>query len=86
MFTICRRLLALSITLPCLSACAPLISMIGYSGSAVQVAVQLDRAKLLSDGVSYLGSGKTITDHAVSIIARAGSGLRAAARRPRTGR
>ncbi len=71
MFTLYRRLLTLSISLSCLSACAPLVSMIGYSGAAVQVAVQLDRAKLFSDGVSYLGSGKTVTDHAVSVIARA---------------
>jgi hypothetical protein len=67
----CFRLLTVSIALSGLTACAPLISLVGYSSSAVQVAVQLDRAKLVSDGISYLRSGKTITDHAVSMIARA---------------
>jgi hypothetical protein len=67
----CLRLLSVLLALSCLSACAPIIAMIGYGNSAVQIAVQLDRAKLLGDGMSYLGSGKTITDHAVSIVAHA---------------
>jgi hypothetical protein len=65
------RLIAALLALLCLPACAPVIAMIGYGNSAVQIAVQLDRIKLLGDGVSYLGSGKTITDHAVSKIVRA---------------
>jgi hypothetical protein len=65
------RLTAALLALLCLPACAPVIAMIGYGNSAVQIAVQLDRIKLLGDGVSYLGSGKTITDHAVSKIVRA---------------
>ena len=55
----------------CLPACAPIVAMIGYGNSAVQVAIQLDRVKLASDGVSFLKSGKTLTDHAVSKIAGA---------------
>ena len=52
--------------LSCLPACAPIVGLIGYSNSVLQVAVQLDRLKLAGDGVSYLGSSRTITDHAVS--------------------
>ena len=71
MFKLCFRLLSVLLALSCLSACAPNIAMIGYGNSAVQIAVQLDRIKLLGDGVSYVGSGKTITDHAVSMVAHA---------------
>jgi hypothetical protein len=67
MVTIAFRLLCVLFVLSCLSACAPLVAMVGYGGSALQFAVTIDRVKLLGDGVSYLGSGKTITDHAVSM-------------------
>jgi hypothetical protein len=67
MSPIAIRLSAALLALLCLPACAPIVAMIGYSNSAIQIAVQLDRAKLVGDGMSYLGSGKTITDHAVSL-------------------
>ena len=66
MATKCIRLLCALGVLSCLPACAPIVGLIGYSNSVLQVAVQIDRIKLAGDGVSYLGSGKTITDHAVS--------------------
>ncbi len=50
----------------CLTACAPLLAIVGYSQQAVQVVAQVERVKLVGDGVSYVGSGKTITDHALS--------------------
>ena len=62
----CIRLLCVLGLLGCLPACAPVVAMIGYGNSAIQLAVQIDRIKLAGDGLSYLGSGKTITDHAVS--------------------
>lgn len=56
----------------CLSACAPLLAMVvGYSQPLVQFVAQAERVKLVGDGVSYVGSGKTITDHALSKIAGA---------------
>ena len=56
-----------------LPACAPVIAFVGYgSGSpAVQIAAQFDRLKLAADGVSYVGSGKSVTDHALSLAAQA---------------
>ena len=55
----------------CLTACAPLLTLVGSGGGAVQVAIQLDRIKLLSDGISYVQSGKMISDHVLSRIANA---------------
>jgi hypothetical protein len=71
MATFAFRLPCALCALSWLAACAPIAAMVGYSGSAMQVAATLDRVKLASDGVSYLGSGKTITDHAVSMVAGA---------------
>jgi hypothetical protein len=71
MVTQCIRLLGVLGVLTGLPACAPIIALMGQTGSVVQVAVQLDRAKLAGDGLSYLRSGKTITDHAVSKVAGA---------------
>jgi hypothetical protein len=68
MLTFAFRLLGVLCVFSCLSACAPVIAFIGSGNSAIQIAATLDRVKLLGDGVSYLGSGKTITDHAVSIV------------------
>jgi hypothetical protein len=51
---------------PTLAACAPIMALIGYGGPAVQVAAQIDRLKLIGDGVAYVGSGKTISDHVLS--------------------
>lgn len=50
-----------------LAACAPIIAIVGYGQSAVQVAAQVDRIRLVADGISYAGSGKTISDHALSL-------------------
>jgi hypothetical protein len=66
--TFAFRLLCVLCALSCLSACAPIIALVGYGNSAIQIAATLDRVKLLSDGVSYVKSGKTITDHAVSLV------------------
>ena len=55
-----------------LTACAPLLSLAGFSGSAVQlVATQIDRIALLANGVSYVQTGKTVSDHALSNVASA---------------
>lgn len=56
-----------------LPACAPVIALVGCgSGSpALQLAAQLDRAKLAADGLSYAGSGKSVADHALSAAAHA---------------
>ncbi len=50
-----------------LSACAPIMMFVGYGQSAVQFAAQVDRVKLIADGVSFVGSGKTLSDHALSL-------------------
>jgi len=68
MVTIAFRLPCALCVLSCLSACAPIAAMVGYGGSAMQMATMMDRVKLAGDGISYFGSGKTITDHAVSIV------------------
>lgn len=65
------RLLGALVAISGLSACAPVLGLIGYGGSAIQLAAEIDRVKLLTDGVSFVSSGKTITDHAVSYIAGA---------------
>ena len=52
----------------CLTACAPLLSLVGSNHTLVQVVAQVERVKLAGDGASYVGSGKTITDHALSMV------------------
>lgn len=49
------------------TACAPIMAIVGYGQSAMQVATQMDRIRLVADGISYAGSGKTISDHALSL-------------------
>ena len=66
MFRFCTRLLTLAFVVTGLPACAPLVAIMGYGNTATQIAVQIDRLKLASDGLSYIKSGKTVTDHAVS--------------------
>jgi hypothetical protein len=66
MFRFCTRLIFLALIVIGLSACAPLVAIMGYSNTATQIAVQIDRIKLAGDGLSYIKSGKTVTDHAVS--------------------
>src|SRR5471030_2438154 len=51
----------------CLTACAPMLALVGTNQTLVQVVAQIERVKLAGDGVSYVGSGKTVTDHALSI-------------------
>jgi hypothetical protein len=65
------RLSCLLFASVCLKGCAPMLAVVGYSGSAVQLVAQAERIKLVGDGVSYVGSGKTITDHALSMVAGA---------------
>ena len=64
-----RRTSGLFLSIPILlslAACSPLAALLGYNGPAIQVAAQLDQAKLVADGVSFVGSGKTVTDHVIS--------------------
>lgn len=49
-----------------LAACAPFAAMLGYGAPAIQIAAQIDQIKLVADGISYVGSGKTISDHVIS--------------------
>ena len=45
------------------------MAIVGYNyAPVIQAAIQLDRARLLSDGVSLVGSGKTVSDHALSMV------------------
>jgi hypothetical protein len=60
------RLFLLSCTVLGLSGCAPMLAMVGANQGMVQIIAQVERAKLLGDGASYLNSSKTITDHALS--------------------
>jgi hypothetical protein len=49
-----------------------MMSLAGFSGPAVQfVAIQIDRIALLGNGVSYVQTGKTLSDHALSNVASA---------------
>jgi hypothetical protein len=63
------------IRLPCLmcatlglAACAPMLSLIGTNQTLVQVVAQIERVKVAGDGVSYVASSKTVTDHALSTV------------------
>jgi hypothetical protein len=60
------RLLCLLCAALCLTACAPLLAVMGSGHTVVTVVAQAERIKLLGDGVSYAASSKTITDHALS--------------------
>ena len=51
-----------------LTACAPVLSRTGSSAAAVLLATQFDRVKLLADGVSYVQTGKTLSDRALSNV------------------
>ena len=50
-----------------LSACVSIAGLMGMAPTTVQTAAQIDQLKLVADGASFAGSGKTITDHALSI-------------------
>ena len=62
------RLLALLCLAPVLTACAPMLAMVGTKTTLVQVIAQVERVKLAGDGASYVSSNKTITDHALSKV------------------
>ena len=49
-----------------LSACAPMLAMLGTNPSLVAVITNLERIKLAADGASYVRSDKTLSDHALS--------------------
>ena len=51
-----------------MTACAPMLSLIGTNQTLVQVVAQGERVKLAGDGASYVTSKKTVTDHAISIV------------------
>ncbi len=60
------------VVLTWLSGCAPLLGVVGGIGEPImQLATLFDRAKLISDGVSYAKSGKSTTDHALSFASGA---------------
>ena len=61
------RLAVIAPTALLLSACAPLAAVLNFGPPAVQVAAQADQVKFAADGVALVGSGKTVTDHAISI-------------------
>ena len=66
----CPNAWRIAIFVPCallLSACAPLAAVLNFGPPAVQVAAQADQVKFAADGVALVGSGKTVTDHAISI-------------------
>ena len=48
-----------------------MLALMGSGASAVQLAAQLDRVKLVADGVSYVSSRKTLSDHALSMARNA---------------
>jgi hypothetical protein len=50
-----------------LSACMSIAGLMGMAPTTIQTAAQIDQLKLVADGASFAGSGKTITDHALSI-------------------
>jgi hypothetical protein len=54
------------VAIPLTAGCAPILHMVGSGASALQAAVQVDRLRLLADGVSYASSQKTVTDHLLS--------------------
>ena len=60
------RLSSLLFIAPILSACAPMLAIVGANAPWVQVITQVERVKLAGDGASFLSSDKTITDHALS--------------------
>jgi hypothetical protein len=60
------RLACLLVISLCLKGCAPMLAIAGYHQTVVQVVAQVERVKLAGDGVSYVASSKTITDHLLS--------------------
>ena len=44
-----------------LTACAPILAVMGSSPGFIQVIAQIERVKLVGDGGSYVSSTKTIT-------------------------
>jgi len=60
--------LLLAMLLPSLlGGCAPMLGLVsGISPPVLQLAAVIDRAKLISDGISYMSSGKTLSEHALS--------------------
>ncbi|MDB5809800.1 MAG: hypothetical protein JWN94_1922 [Betaproteobacteria bacterium] len=43
-----------------------MLGLVGANSGIVQLIAQVERAKLVGDGASYMSSSKTITDHALS--------------------
>ena len=66
MRTIAHIVLAFAVV-SVLSACMPFAGVIGMAPSTIQAAAQLDQIKLIADGASFAGSGKTLTDHALTL-------------------
>ena len=51
-----------------LTACAPMLGMLGGNTSLVAVATQVERVKLAADGASLVRWDKTLTDYALSEV------------------
>jgi len=51
-----------------LTACAPMLAMLGSNASLVAVATQVERIKLAADGASLVRWDKTLTDYALSEV------------------
>ena len=49
-----------------LGACAPVVTILGFSQPTIQAAIQLDQIKMVADGISYADTGKTLSDHMIS--------------------
>src|SRR5258706_4517556 len=60
------RLACLLCAALCVSACAPMLAIIGTNQTAVQIIAQVERVKVAGDGASFAATNKTITDHMLS--------------------
>lgn len=49
-----------------LTACAPMLGMLGTNTALVQVVANIERVKLAADGASLASSKKTLNDHLIS--------------------
>ena len=66
-WTSARRFVFWIPVFPLLAACAPIATLLSFSQPAVQTAAQVDQIKVVADGVSFVGSGKTVSDHMLSM-------------------
>ena len=67
MHALARLTLLLGLTLS-VSACAPMLTMLGTNAAVVQTVATVERLKLAGDVTSFASSQKTLADHAVSLV------------------